>query len=457
MCWKSYLLRGGRLFAPTIAFIVALSGVLNGQERQPAPDALSRILERLDELEKQNKALLSEIQTLREELHHGTMTATADSQAREEKAEIAEQQITEQAQTKVEASQRFPISLTGMLLFDSFVSKGSNDELFLNTYGDYTLAGSGGGATLSQSIIGLDFRGPNIWGGGRVNGFLSMDFYGGEGSSYEFRIRRGVVSFDWKNRSLTFGQDKSIIAPLQPTSFARVGVPPLSGAGNLWLWRPQVTYEERIPLSPSTKATLQASIFETDESYTAPFLAGSWYVTPDRPAVQARVQVEHTWGEGKKISGGLAGDGSTSHVLGASVPSRVLSADLAVKPLRWLEISGTLLRGKNFANLGGVPGGVTINSGQTVVPIRGSAGWLQASFPVTRRLTFDVYSGRQLNNDRDLSAYGVSKTETLAGNILYRLAPNVVLGLEAARNRVEYLNALEFWANRYDATVAYLF
>jgi hypothetical protein len=76
---------------------------------------------------------------------------------------------------------------------------------------------------------------------------------------------------------------------------------------------------------------------------------------------------------------------------------------------------------------------------------------------VTKRLTFDVYTGRQINNAHDLSAYEVAKSETLASNVLYHLGPNVVIGLEAARNRVEYLNALSFWMNRYDATIAYLF
>jgi hypothetical protein len=284
-----------------------------------------------------------------------------------------------------------------------------------------------------------------------------MDFYGGEQAKDIFRIRRGVISFDWKNRSIIFGQDKSIIAPLQPTSFAQVGVPPLSGAGNLWLWRPQVTYEERIPISKSTKATVQGSVFETNESYTAPSLAGSSYAQTDRPAVQARVQLEHEWGESSKIAAGVAGDGSTSHILGQSIPSRVISADLFVKPRSWLEISGTVFQGKNFANLGGVPGGVTIGSNQAVIPIRGSAGWLQAAFPLTKRLTFDIYTGRQINNAHDLSAYEILKTETFAGNALYHVGPNVVVGLEAARSRVEYLNALTFWTNRYDATVAYLF
>ncbi|MBV8572632.1 MAG: hypothetical protein JO319_18585 [Acidobacteriaceae bacterium] len=415
---------------------------------------MSKILDRLDDLEKQNKELLVEIQALREELHKTNPPLAGDLQALQEKVDVDAQRIDEQAQTKVEASQRLPISLTGMFLLDAFLTQGAYNA---NFNADYGLGQPGGGATLRESIIGLNFHGAPIFGDGRINGFLSMDFYSYAQSENIFRIRRGVVSFDWNHRSLILGQDKSIIAPLQPTSFARVGVPPLAGAGNLWLWRPQVTYEERIPISKTTKATLQASVFETDETDTAPSLVGTGEVGPDRPAAQATAQLEHDWGEQSKFVLGVAGDASASHVLGQSVPSRVISVNFLIKPLPWLEISGTALRGKNFANLGGFPGGVTISEYQSIIPIRGSAGWLQAAFPVTKRLTFDLYGGAQANDARDLNPYGVIRNQTFAGNVLYRIAPNVVLGFEGATNHTEYLNALSFWTTRYDATVAYLF
>lgn len=453
MSWNSY----SRRRALIATFVFLLRPTLFAQQ-QPSPETVSRILDRLDQLEKQNEQLLSEIRTLRAEVQKSSAaTAQPSSPPLEERVSAAEQRITEQAQTKVEASQRFPITLTGMFLVDAFAGKGSNNPLFLDAYSNYALGTPGGGATLNQSIIGLDFHGPVLPAGGRVNGTLAMDFYGGSDSAYMFRIRRGFVSFDWKNRSIIFGQDKSIIAPLQPTSFARVGIPPLSGSGNLWLWRPQFTYEERVRISTLTKATLQASVFETDESYTRPS-ATQEYAPQDRPAVQARAEVQHQWSEDLRISAGVSGSGSTSHILGQSVPSRVISADLVIKPVAWFEFSGAVFRGKNFANLGGIPNGVTVLTGtQTIVPIHGSGGWLQAAFPVTSRLTFDVYAGKQVNSPRDLSAFEVLHSQTVAANALYRLAPNVIVGLEAGRNRIEYLNTLNFWSNRYDATVAYLF
>jgi hypothetical protein len=79
------------------------------------------------------------------------------------------------------------------------------------------------------------------------------------------------------------------------------------------------------------------------------------------------------------------------------------------------------------------------------------------ALPVTSRLTFDVYAGRQANDSNDLNQYEMFRTLTYAGNILYRLSPNVIIGFEGSRNRLDEYEAHELLTNRYDATVAYLF
>ena len=82
---------------------------------------------------------------------------------------------------------------------------------------------------------------------------------------------------------------------------------------------------------------------------------------------------------------------------------------------------------------------------------------MQLAFPVTNRLTFDVYGGRQLNDARDLVSPAILRTFTYSGNVLYHLSPNVIVGLEASQERLEYLNLHQRLTNRYDASVAYLF
>jgi hypothetical protein len=446
--WKSY---SNKLCLIGIAAIF-LNRTARAQQTQT--DTLARILERLDALEKQNQELLIEVQGLREELKSRPETSV-QQQNLEDRVDVAEQRIKEQAETKVESKQKFPLTLTGTLLFDAYLNSGPGAYEESNDYGTGSTLG---GATLRQSILGLDFRGPRLPGDGQVHGFLSMDFYAQTTNADVFRIRRGTLSFDWKRRSITFGQDKSLIAPLEPNSFARVGIPPLSGAGNLWLWRPQIRYEERLPLTTKTQAAFQAGVLQTAETYSLPSAPANLPIQPSRPALQARFELRHQWSDQSRWTAGIGFDKSSTHVSGQSVNSHVVSADLLFKPFSMLELSGTIFQGENFSNIGGGPPGISVTNLGTVIPIRGTGGWIQVALPLTSRLTVDLYSGRLLNNSHDLnSVYDVTRTLTYAGNILYQISPNVVLGFEGSQERVGYLRVGPLIANRYDATVAYLF
>jgi hypothetical protein len=468
MCWKNYFNRIGSLSC----LLAVMSGSVHAQQESPA--VMRHILDRLDALERQNQALLNEVHTLREEIKRSRTDAISQSDAVsqsgtapktdtisqkqpvEERLEVSEQRIKEQAQTKVESSQRFPVTLNGMLLFNAFLN--SRQPLVYGQTDASTEYGTNGGATLRQSILGLEFRGPHLPGDGRVHGSLSMDFFAQNLTGDNiFRIRTGVLSLDWTRRSLIVGQDKSLIAPLQPTSFARVGIPALSGAGNLWLWRPQIRYDERIPIATNTQTILQIGLVQTDETYSLGYLPSDVALETSRPAIQARVEVRHQWQDESRVAVGLGFHSSESHLLGRSINSRVISGDILLKPLPKFEFTGTLFHGQNFANIGGGPPGITITDQYVPIPIHGTGGWIQLAFPVTNRLTFDLYGGRQLNNKEDLVSPAILSTFTYAGNVLYRLSPNVIIGLEASQERLEYLNLHQRLTNRYDASVAYLF
>ena len=452
--------RLARVFVSAVLSVV----LVFGQEPKSA-DATQKILDRLDALEKQNQALLEEIKSLRHAIQaqqfpqQGTLNDGQQKQENQEptsdRLDLAERRIEEHEQSKVGTSQRLPVWLTGMVLFDSNLINGTKNYFFQENHGAYTEGSPGGGASLSQSIIGFKFQGPRVAGGGQVNGSISFDFSTRVGDQDVFRIRNGEITFDWRTRSLTVGQDKAIIAPLQPTSFAHVGIPALSGAGNLWLWRPQIKYEERLNLFANTQAVFQGAVLATDETYIG-YLPANTAFEAVRPAIQERIALRHKANEQTNFSIGIGGHESESHIAGRSVPSRVISADFLYKPFNWMELSGTLLHGENFANLGGLPTGVTVE-GNRVIAIRGSAGWLQLALPVTSRLTFDAYTGKQANIARDLTPYQVASTLTYAGNVLYRVGPNVMLGFEGSHERILYLNNIQILANRYDATVAYLF
>src|SRR5262249_2775834 len=134
-----------------------------GAQTQPE---IAGILERLDRLERENRALTEEVRALRAKLD-GTASVSSQtvpdavpanpaampSARLEEKVDIQGQRIEEQAQTKVEASQKFPIRLTGMAVFNLFQNSkqsGGNDY-------PVVAAATGprrAGATMRQSILG---------------------------------------------------------------------------------------------------------------------------------------------------------------------------------------------------------------------------------------------------------------------------------------------------------------
>ena len=113
-----------------------LAPLLLSAQSQPSPE-LKSILDRLDRLEQENRSLSEQVQELKTQLAAsrgepaatpGVATAAGEAGAvpaapsTEERLDMQQQRIEEQAQTKVEASQKFPIRITGMALFKSVSS-----------------------------------------------------------------------------------------------------------------------------------------------------------------------------------------------------------------------------------------------------------------------------------------------------------------------------------------------
>ena len=258
---RSRTYRAKKWFTPFYALLVP--GILAAQ----TPPEIREILDRLERLEQQNRALSDEVHQLREDLAAARgQTPTAAAPAVAEKVEIDQTRTAELEQTKVGASQRFPIRVTGMALFNSFLnSKGSGGD----QYPTFAWMGShgSGGATVRQTTIGLDYSGPQTFLGGSVHGSLYMDFWGGTGGSLDqdFRIRTGNIQIDWASRSIMAGLETPIFAPREPASLAQVAFAPMSGAGNLWLWIPQVRFEQKLQFGDQSGVRAQVGVVQTSQ------------------------------------------------------------------------------------------------------------------------------------------------------------------------------------------------
>ena len=365
------------LFATYLTPLVLLCGA--GPARAQNTPEMREVLTRLERLEQDNHALAEELRALRKELatlhapdpapatpvlaSTDSSPATVDQPTTDETRSVQQSRIEELAQTKVEASQKFPIRITGMALFNAYVNGRCNNQSENPTIASLTPGDATGGGTLRQSTLGLLFNGPQTFAGGKVSGSVYMDFFGGSTSSLNHlvRLRTAAINLDWTNTSLLFGQDKPIISPRDPDSLAQVGYSPLTGAGNLWLWQPQVRVEQRfsseaIPVS-GRKPVCSKPASSTRSAILTPTPRPS---PPQRNTpVRARKAAWSCGNSGAKpaASRSPAAIISIRITSGGSRFRPISTAGLVLAALRKLEFSGMYFQGRNVAILGGLPQG----------------------------------------------------------------------------------------------------
>jgi hypothetical protein len=435
-----------------------------------------QILQRLDQLERENHNLAEEVHALRAEIAGGRLPPASAAPAQtdaaaagtpvnvspvpvEERVAVEEQRTAELSQTKVEAAQRMPITLAGMVLFNSFIngraSGGAQDPLTASLADSV----SRGGASLSQSIIGLRLQGPRILGGGQVRGSIDLDLFGGTASSLNHlvRVRVASIQVEWKNTTVMVGQDKPLIAPRDPDSLAQVGFSPLTDAGNLWLWSPQARIEQRLALGDNAGLRAQASVYETSEPTAGVSPQYQSTVSTANPALQGRFEFWDQYASHGRIEIAPGFHVSDAQVDGVSIPSRLFTIDWMLQPLAKWRLTGTYFNGRNAAGVGGLRQGFNFIDEDHFTAVRASGGWAQVSFFATKRLTFNSYAGQESDNPADLLAGQISRNFVYAVNSHYRLGQNILLGLEVSQARTAYTGGGIRLLNHYDLALAYLF
>jgi hypothetical protein len=443
---------------------------------QSTPE-IREILSRLKALEEANHALTDEVRALRTELavargpssSSPSVPVAPTAERTEEQISVQTARVEDLAQSKVEASQKLPLRLTGMVVFNAYMNgrlNGGFENPILASAGPWNATGGG---TLRQSVLGLQYESPQTVFGAKVSGSLYMDFFGGSTSSLNhlMRLRTATVSLDWNGTSIMFGQDKPLISPRDPNSYAQIGVSPLTGAGNLWLWQPQVRIEHDFKFGRDFGLRAQAAVIQTrqlgdstDNNGYSPYLPPP--VTPlpieqAQPGVEGRFEVWGRWGENRRIeiAPGFHENGSTAG--SSDISSRLFSVDWLIKPIEHFEFSGAFFNGQNVANLGALPQGFIVGQYDHAAAVHSTGGWAQIRIPVTDRLSFNIYGGQQ-NDQRNQLLFGnIGINQSYAANAMYRIAPNVIVSLEGGQVRTTYIGIGNRLNNHYDLAIAYLF
>jgi len=349
-----------------------------------------------------------------------------------------------------------------MALFNSYLNSTFNGGSQYTTVASLTPGAERGGGTMRQSVLGLEYLGPTTFWGGKVHGALYMDLYGGTGQSLDqlMRIRTGSIEVEWKSRSIMVGLEKPIFAPREPNSLAQVGISPLTATGNLWLWVPQVKFEQRFNLGPDTKVRAQIGVMETHE--TLGVQAGSYapqVATTGRPGLEGRFEFSHGPEGGRRIEIAPGFHTSSTHVADTSVPSNLFSLDWFFNPLSKLEFTGAFYTGQNVMNLGtgGIRQGFVLFADGVALPVHSIGGWAQLTWLATSRLSFNFFAGQEDDRDRDLLPGRIGKNQKYGANFFYRLAANVLASFEASHLRTTYISLGDRLFNHYDLSLAYQF
>jgi hypothetical protein len=415
----------------------------------------------------------------------------SDAEALERSAEeldMLKSTAAEQQQAKVESSSRLPVRLTGLILFNAFVNHGVVDQIDLPSSALLTTphnSSTSTGATLRQTILGLEGTGPIVW-GAHTSAHISMDFFGGvDGASYtgsagSVRLRTAGIRAEWKQDILEVNYDTPIISPLSPESFATVAQPALAWSGNLWTWAPQLKWKHSLSLGDTGRQfSLELGLIDTQSlngaSYLTQLSAGPGEAS-GQPGYETRVSF-HRWNDSSQSRGfefGMGGFYGRQRYSGTQrVDTWATTADWQLRFNPRLRLSGELYRGRGIGSLGGgayrdvvafyFPGG----HGTYLRPLDAEGGWLEWSYTLSNILRAnasigqDAGSGVELRNSIPLATtnpiYFYARNRSIVGNLVLRPWASFFISPEYRRLQSwpieEYVNS----ANIFTLTFGYQF
>jgi hypothetical protein len=436
----------------------------------------------ISELQKQLKALQLQVAQSRsaEAIPESSVSASSASTNQREPTDttsalqdihdrqvMQESQIATLEQTKVESESKYPVKITGLLLFNAFVNTQAVDMSATPT-----LAVGGPGSTgfsVRQTVLGFDARGPHLFGASSYAD-LRVDFDGVPQSSNSvtsypgpysgnatlLRLRTAHAGLKWEHTEAYFSLDHPIFSPDTPTSLTAIAEPALAWSGNLWTWNPQVGMTQEFPISPSSSVQLQAALVSVGDAPLSPTTSsagmspGSPPSTAEQsrwPGVEARVALlgsRPNEGSGNHFGlGGYFAPHRTS--LGHNFDSWAATADARLLIPGRLELTGSFYRG---LALGGLGGGAYKDFVYRTDPDTGAyylrplddvGGWAQLKEKINERVQLNgafgidnAFSGevQRFAGPTGTLYQNLSRNRTFTGNVIYSPSAYLLFSLE---------------------------
>jgi hypothetical protein len=415
--------------------------------------ALNGMQHQLDDSKQQIDQLHHELEEVRAQLaaaNAETPAATAEAASRlqnsvqqlQDQDEILQAEVKQHDQTKVESASKYPVKINGLLLFSSFLNDGAVDNIDLPIVAlprTAAIAHGSLGATMRQTILGLEAKGPTLW-GARSSGDFHVDFFGGvpyadyTTTTGTLRLRTAHTRLDWANHSLIAALDAPLISPLEPTSYVGLGEPPFAWSGNLWIWLPQVESLNRTRLGTGTLGY--------NFSLVDPAAPGNPATSGERqpdaaersrqPGYESRVSYSFPFLDRSFTVGAGGYYSRQTYPNSQHVDAWAGTADWKLPLARQLELSGEFYRGRSLGGLGGgtFKDYVTDPDSGEIHGLDDEGGWAQLKTKITRSIEVNAGFGEDAGFSQMLRYYidpaatdaytNLARNRTVLANIVYR-------------------------------------
>ncbi|RSL15463.1 hypothetical protein EDE15_0952 [Edaphobacter aggregans] len=377
----------------------------------------------------------------------------------QERQDTLEAQVKLHDQTKVESDSKYPIHLSGLVLFNAFANRGNVDNIDLPAIAISQPDGASGGslgAGLRQTILGIEGSGPRI-AGARTSANVNMDFFAGLAyanfgtSAGIVRMRTASINLDWPKDSVQAGLVGPLISPLSPTSYATVAEPGMAWAGNLWTWAPQLRYAHQFPLQEDKHVQFEFGLWDTPSSgYNTSDVLRS--PSPSEQSRQPAYETRVSYGTSSVDRGlqvGLGGYYSRQHYPYNNNDSWAATVDWRVPLGARFEFSGEGYRGRSLGGLGGgvykdvLYGTNPVTGAPAFVGLNAIGGWAQFKSHFTQSFEANAATGQDNGFADDFHSIILPSTATslqlrarnrmIVGNLIYRPKTYLIFSPEYRR------------------------
>jgi hypothetical protein len=443
------------------------------QQMKTLTEAMARAQAQVEESQRQLEEIRKQLAALQQQMAQGATSAppvvtvappanAASVEELQERQAMQQAQIATHEQTKVESESKYPVKITGLLLFNGFVNTSAVDAPATPTL---AVPGAGTtGASVRQTVLGIDAHGPRLF-GAQSYADLRVDFADSPGSgsgAAEYsgyystsdtflRLRTLHAGLRWNQTETYFSLDRPIFSPDAPTSLTAVAEPALAWSGNLWTWNPQLGVTHDLSLAAARDVRLQAALVDVGD---APLYSSLSAATgsPNSaaelsrwPGVEARVALLGSRFDERTNHIGLGGYFAPHRSsLGNSFDAWAATMDGRLHLPARLEASGSFYRGMALGGLGAGAYKDFVyfqnNSGEFYFrALDDVGGWAQLKEKLTERVELNAAFGLDNVFAGELRHYAVpggsvyqnlAKNHTYTSNVIYSPSAYLLFSLE---------------------------